>query len=297
VAIAPGEPARNEALVVWSAIDAGQPQVFLTLVDGTGKRLQQRMLTRRKGEIADVAAVFVGDGFVVGWVDARDGDPEVYAAKVNRMLQRVGPEQRVTKTKGAAADLTLLARADHVVAAWADARNAQPEGWADIYTARLKNADAAPLGTEQRAAATRLHSHSPALAALGANTVLAWVDSQPDSTLAGDDTGVRVVRLDAEARAAANPVLVAPSSGVATEVALECNGERCRALSSVDAAGTSELHAFEWKSDAASRPRRLVTLSGPAAQSVFPVLLGNDAYFADMADHNARVRRMGIVWE
>jgi hypothetical protein len=297
VAIAAGEPARNEALVVWSAIDAGQPQVFCTLVDAAGKRLQQRMLTRRKGEVSDVAVTFVGDGFVVGWVDERDGDPEVYAAKVNRMLMRVGPEQRVTKVKGAAADLTLLARGDHVIAAWADARNAEPEGWADIYTARLKSADASPLGGEQRVASTRLHSHSPALGALGTSTVLAWIDSTPESTLAGDDTGVRIVRLDAEAKAAGNPALLTPSSGVATAVSLDCSAERCRGVLSVDAAGSSELAGFEWKSDAAPRPRRLLTLTGPAAQLVSPVLLGSEAFFADLVDHKARVRRMGIVWE
>jgi hypothetical protein len=91
--------------------------------------------------------------------------------------------------------------------------------------------------------------------------------------------------------------LVNPQTGVPTAVALDCTAERCHVLLSVDAAGSSELAAFEWKSDAASRPRWLVTLSGPAAQSVFPVVLGSEAFFADLVDHKARVRRIGIAWE
>jgi len=296
VAIAAGEPARREALVVWSAIDQGFPQVFLTMVDATGKRIGQRMLTRRKGEIADVAAAFTGDGFVVAWIDERDGDPEVYAAKVNRLLQRVGPEQRVTKIRGAASGLALLAKSDHVLAAWADSRNSETQGWADIYTARLRPADAAPLSAEERVAATPVHSHSPVLAALGTETILAWVDAPPEGSLPSEGSGVRVVALDAQGHAAGAPALVA-TAGAPSGVAFDCAAGRCRAVVSSDVGGNTELAAFEWKAGAAPRPARLLSLSGPASQAGSPVLLGNELFFADQVDHKARVRRMGIAWE
>jgi hypothetical protein len=296
VAIAASEPERKDALVVWSAIDQGQPQVFVTLVDAAGKRIAQRMLTRRRGEIADVAVAAVSDGFVVGWVDERDGDPEVYAAKVNRQLVRVGAEQRVTRTRGAAAGLSLLARGDHVLAAWSDARSSDKEGSADVYTARLRLADAAPLEAEQRVAATAVHSHSPVLGALGAQALLAWVDASPAGTPPSEGSGVRAVALDAQGRPQGAPVLVS-SAGAPSAVALDCSADRCRAVISSDVSANTELLAFEWKSTAASRPVRLVSLSGSAAQSAAPALRGDELFFADSVDHKARVRRMGIVWE
>ena len=101
VALAPGRHGEAEALLVWSAIDQRQPQVFLTLVSATGKKLRQKMLTRSPGEVSDIAAVNVGDGWLVAWVDERSKDPEVYVTRVNRQLVRAGPEHRLTRSPGA----------------------------------------------------------------------------------------------------------------------------------------------------------------------------------------------------
>src|SRR6185436_2596475 len=102
VALAAGDPAKKEALLVWAAIDNKQPQVFATALDKTGKKLLQKMITRRTGELSDVAVAFAGDGYLLSWIDERNGDPELYAAKLNRLLQRAGPERRLTSSKGAA---------------------------------------------------------------------------------------------------------------------------------------------------------------------------------------------------
>ena len=45
VALAHGDPARDELLVAWAGLDNGVPQVFLTLVGKGGTKLAQRMLT------------------------------------------------------------------------------------------------------------------------------------------------------------------------------------------------------------------------------------------------------------
>ena len=71
--------AGKDGLALWTGLDKGEPQVFLTSVGFDGKRGQQRMLTRKSGEASDVAGLLVDGGCLVAWVDERSGDAEVYA--------------------------------------------------------------------------------------------------------------------------------------------------------------------------------------------------------------------------
>ncbi|MFO7181152.1 MAG: hypothetical protein DIU78_020800, partial [Pseudomonadota bacterium] len=178
VALAPGDPKRGELLVAWAGVDAGRPQVFVTLVGKDGKRRAQRMLTRSKGDIGDVAAVWVNDGWIVGWVDTQSGDPEVYAAKLDPQLNRVGTEQALTKTEGGAADLVLALDGTRVLAAYSEARG--PEGAGDIFGVSLRAKDATPQGDPIRFSETRAHSFSPVLAQKGEALVLAWLERSAD---------------------------------------------------------------------------------------------------------------------
>jgi len=107
VVIAPGDPAKNDALVGWAGIDNGVPQVFLTLINKRGASVAQRMLTRKPGDVSDIGLAPVADGWIVGWIDERHGDAEVYVSKVNRALVRVGNEQRITQAAGAAANVGI----------------------------------------------------------------------------------------------------------------------------------------------------------------------------------------------
>ncbi len=83
IALAPGS-AAGDLLAAWTGVDAGQPQVFLTLLTADGTRRSQRMLTRKSGDAGDVAAAPVDTGWLLAWVDERDGDPELYASRVRR---------------------------------------------------------------------------------------------------------------------------------------------------------------------------------------------------------------------
>lgn len=292
VALSPGAPEHREALLVWTALDNGQPQVFTTIVDADGKKRLQRMLTRSKGEVSDVAATFVGDGWIVAWVDERHADPEVYVTKVNRMLQRVVPERRLTSAAGAATGVSLLSLGDRVLVTWADARDAEQPGWADPYVAFVKAMDAAPLGAEHRLATTRPHSFSPVAAWLGAQTVLAWLDGPDGSTGAA-----RLALVDDKGQLAAPPVAVT-LPGNPTALALDCTGDRCRFVAAVDVGSRGELATFDWRAgDAAPGSKRLAGLSGPAGQAAAPVLLGDALLYADQARDRGRVRRMTVEWK
>ncbi len=299
VSLAPGDPSNHDALLAWAAMDNKQPQVFLTRVGADGKKQVQHALTHAKGETSDVVAAYVGDGWLVGWVDERTGDPEVYVTKVNRALKPVAPEHRVTSVSGAATGLTMLRRGDHTLLAWSDARDGAEPGWADIYLSRINNADAKPLGPEQRLLATRPHSHSPVLAAFGKGAVVAWVEARPENPLASDSPGIRIGQLDENGAPVAPPIVIPGDGGSPTSVGLSCKEAMCGVVMSVDLGRRAVLQAFEWHpGDARPHLSRLTGLSGPAGESVFPVLLGTDLFFADETRQDSgRVRRLRIQWD
>lgn len=282
----------KDALAVWTGLDKGEPQVFLTSVGADGKRGQQRMLTRKSGEASDVAGLLVDGGYLVAWVDERTGDAEVYATRVSRTLEKASPEQRLTTSDGAASQLALTRVAGKPYAVWADARAAEEPGWADIYGAFLRPADAARDGGEHRLSSTRPHSFSPQVSQLGASPVLAWLEEGADSAPAS----VRLATLSPSGDISGNVSVVPINAGVPRGLGIACHEVSCHVVVTVEADGRGELHGFEWRPSAESQVTRLSGLGGASAVAVAPLVRGNLVYVADLRDGQGLVRRLGIEW-
>jgi hypothetical protein len=298
VQLAPGRPGKDEALLVWSAIDRGQPQVFLTRVDARGKKHVQQMLTRSAGEVSDVAAASADEGWTVVWVDERDGDPEVYATHVNARLQRDAPERRLTRAAGAATGVSVHALGEYTQIVWADARDSAQPGWADIYGMRVSGSDAQPQSKEQPFATTPAHSFCPVLAALGDGLALAWLESSGAREKAKGKSGVQIAQLDSGGRLVSPPVLAPALGGTPTSLSLDCPKTECHLVISVEADARSELQAFVWESGSKPTVRKLATLTGPAGQAVAPALSGDQLYYADQTPAGqGRVFRMLVDWD
>jgi hypothetical protein len=284
--------AGKDALAVWTGLDKGEPQVFLTSVGLDGKRGQQRMLTRKSGEASDVAGLLVDGGCLVAWVDERSGDAEVYATRVGKTLEKGGPEQRITTSDGAASQLTLTKVAGRPFAVWADARAAEEPGWADIYGAFLRPSDAARDGGEHRLSSTRPHSFSPQVGQLGGTPVLAWLEEGVDATPAS----VRLVMLSPSGDLSGNVSVVPIKAGVPRGLGIFCQDVSCRVVVTVEADGRGELDGFEWRPSAESHVTKLSSLGGPSAVAVAPLVRDNFVYVADLRDGQGLVRRLGIDW-
>lgn len=284
--------AGKDALAVWTGLDKGEPQVFLTSVGADGKRGQQRMLTRKTGEASDVAGLLVDGGYLVSWVDERSGDAEVYASRVSRALEKASPEQRITTSDGAASQLLLTRLGGKPYAVWADARAAEEPGWADLYGAFLRPSDAARDGTEHRLTITRPHSFSPQVSQMGSASVLAWLEEGADATPAS----VRLATLSPSGDISGNVSVVPITAGVPRGLGIACQDTTCRAVVTIEADGRGELHGFEWRPSADAHVTRLSNLGGPSAVAVAPLVQGNLVYVADLRDGQGLVRRLGIEW-
>jgi hypothetical protein len=293
VSLAPGA-APGEAALAWVGRDAGVGQVFITRLSRTGEKQQQRMVTRSKEGCSDVALVPHKDGFVVGYVDSRDGIPGIYLTKVAKDLQRVGNERLVARAKGEASEVRMILRGDELVVAWAEARQ-NPEAYG-VFTARHAAGDLAPRSDPGRVVLAPRQAKGIELAPFGDGALLGWIeDSPPAATAASSVPKTAVlVRLDALLRAAEPLRMTLPAQ--ASSVALDCDGA-CRVV--VAGAERDELafYGFRFDGAAAEPPARLASIPGVSTEDTNPVVSRDWLFFAEDNLHGAgRIRKAKLAW-
>src|SRR5690606_14932611 len=77
---------ENQGLMVWAALDGAAPQMFATLLDAQGHKVQQEMVTKSTGEITDVNVIAVESGYIVAWVESTGNRAEVWAMPLSEQL-------------------------------------------------------------------------------------------------------------------------------------------------------------------------------------------------------------------
>jgi hypothetical protein len=238
----------------------------------------------------------------VGGVAARDGNGEVYAARVDLGLNRTSHEERLTDAAGDAVDVTMLADGDRVWIAWGDPRESVKDGFSDIYVRAVSAKDAKPLTDEVRVLGTAAHSRSPALARSSDGLWIGWVEDAPAGLDApnGSAYGAIVAKLDPNGRPLHDPAH-APMGGEgrATAIALEPDpaGGTVRGYIARSMRGALVIDGFDVTApDAQAYP--IVELPGVAMDASVAVL--GDALIYD--DHGTRagerrLRRATVAWK
>ncbi len=285
-ALAPGAVSMSEAnggvAVAWISKDGADPQVHLAKIDAKGKRVKDTRLTVTPGNKSDVAIVRVTDGFVVAWVDSRDGNGEVYATHANADLDRAGRDERVTNAKGDATDLVLASLGDRAIAAWADSRESVADGFADVYAAALGGKDAKPLGPDGRVIATAAHSRSPVLVALGNNAGLAWIEEAPANAGPSEAYGAMIATLDGSAKPVGDPrrLRLPAADGLETSIALDPTSKTFRGVVAEKSADELVLWVFQ-SSGGDVKAARVVSLDGPPSLDVPLAITQGELFFGD----------------
>lgn len=287
-------PQQKDTLAAWSGLDGGQPQVFLTLLDKSGKKLTQRMLTHKNGDLSDVALAPVGQDYLVAWVDERSADPEVYATKVNHALNRIAPEQRLTQVPGAATDVSLVPTQAGALIVWADSRESERAGSADIYAAALRGTDASRAAPEVCLQKTRAHSFAPVARAYGSGALVAWLESASESA-EGEPAHVALAVLDDAGRLVGGVQSVAIGAGTPVTIGLDCSGPICHVIVAVDENAHGALYAIALRDGRPSSAVRIRT-SNNAPSSVAPIVHGREVYVSEVQQGAARLRRLQLEW-
>lgn len=314
---APGEGKKAELALGWIARVRGEPQVFVTKLGPTGDKLAEKGVTvisrkgKKKGQLAsecsDVALTYAGgeaaggDGWLTAWVDTRDGNAEVYAAKVDRSLAKVVPDKRLTDAPGDAADVQIAVRGKDALLVWSDARAKPEEGNGDIYVARLDAATLKKAGPETRLFASSSHSRSPQVLVTAKGYLVTWIEEGEGGKSGDEGAGLRVAELDDKGNIVGAPQLVrgADGAGTVTSAALACGARSCRGALTSRVGESLLLGAFDLTPGAAAGPVKTIgALAGRADISL--AFAGQNAaslFFADDAVNGAgRVRWMQITW-
>lgn len=299
VAIAGASSPEDGGAIAWVARENGDPEVHVTRIDKRGRRMNDVQLTTTKGDATDVTITWAGGGWIVAWVDGRDGRGEVYATKVSPELTRIAREERITKAPGDASDLVALAHGDAVWLAWADSRESPKDGVADIFVSAVKMHDAKRLFEEQRLLPTAAHSRTPRLA-LGPNGMhVAWIEEAPLGAETPNTSGYGAfwTTLDDVGKPSAKPSRIPlAGEGAATAVAFESRPS----LRAVVARSTPEVISLDAVDLVASPPKvsSLLALDGPPSLDIAMVFNDDVLYFNDEGPHalDRRARRARIAW-
>ncbi|MEZ4222718.1 MAG: hypothetical protein R3B13_17380 [Polyangiaceae bacterium] len=277
--------AFGEALLVWGALDAKIPQVFTTVVDASGKKLRQRMLTRSKGEKLDAVTARVADGWVVAWIDERGGAPEIYSAKVNRFLQRVGPEHKVGGS--APSSLALHALGKDGVLAWVEGSGQQGR----VHLQRLAAQDGAPQGSAATLGNDGATARAPTFATSTKGTVLGFLE-------AADTGSVARLQLLDDQGAASGPARGWRIDAEAVSLALHCAADECRLVAVTAEGGRGGVHVGRWPLAGTPREaKRIAAQSGAAVTSSRLVLIDADLLLADQSLGRGLIRHARIKWQ
>jgi len=270
-----------EGLLVWAAMDQNQPQLFATVVDASGKKVRQKMLTRTKGEVTDVNALRVEGGTILAWVDGRDGRSEVWTLFVDARLNARGPAQRISSgaSRPTGVQLGRAAGSSEVLVTWADARG-DDSLRADLYGVLVGVKDAAPLARETALLQLETHDHSPRLVlADSGELLLLWLGSVGSDE--ASETGgelfyakVKGAQIAGEARSLA---------GVEGAVSFDsdCLADSCRAAVVMRHGTGHGVFGVSFSGKKSDSPRLLMPLRTRSPAGVVPVLLDDEVFFAD----------------
>ncbi len=236
-------------------------------------------------------------------MDNRDGNGEVYAAKVDRALGRVGREERITRAPGDAGDVCMAIRGDLAWIAWSDPRESPREGLADIYATTLHAGNATRAGDEVRVLATAAHSRSPELAEAGATAadgaVVVWIEDSPGEIDAPGSA--MMARLGTNGHVLSAPQrLSLGAEGRPTAVALASADAGPRAVVARALHDEVTLDAVILPLDdvAPARAWPLLDIDAPSAFDVAVALAGNGLYYDDIGHTpgSHRIRHATIAW-
>lgn len=301
IALAAGPAADPRAAVAWIARRGSAPEVDVALIDRSGQSLREVHLTGMNGDASNVAVAWAKTGWIIAWVDDRDGNGDVYAARLDPDLTRAGPDQQIRRAPGDASDLALAVGDDVAWIAWSDPRESPREGVSDIFASTLRLEDAARTGDEVRVLSSALHSRSPRLVTTSdGGALVAWIEEAP----AGIDApgAAMVARLDRTARVVGAPsALPLPPHERVTEVALEREIDEVRAVV-VDASPDGlSMTALRLAENGASKTdlSDLLDLDAPGSFQVALALAGSSMVFSDIggSPSDRRVRHASVQWK
>jgi hypothetical protein len=283
----------DRALLAWAALDGAEPQVFVTLLDKSGKRVSQRMLSHGKGAVEQVsAAALPKGGYAVAWLNQQAGMRHSFVATLRANLAPAAPEQALDTGPNLIDELRLFGDGDNLwlvrseqtedaqqrlLLSALDARTGKERGVPEL----VRQSDAGDIG-------------SPVLERTPSGSVLLWVEHGR----AGEAPGsLRLALLDPSGKPRGATLSLAIELGSPRLVRALCDPGGCRGVIAVREAGSERLDGFLWESGQAAIVHRLGFRDTGLREGSDPLgLTPQGLWYATRRQDRGLLRRLSIDW-
>ena len=120
--------------VSWDDDRSGAMEIYFVRLDSLGNEIDDEVrITNESGTSFLSRMVWTGSEFGIAWVDDRDGNREIYFARLDTMGNKIGGDVRVTNDSGDAWVPSIVWTGSGFGIAWSDSR----AGGREVYFTRL----------------------------------------------------------------------------------------------------------------------------------------------------------------
>ncbi len=161
--------------VSWTDNREGNDEIYFALLDTVGTVLAGPTAATNNAAKSDQSVLtWTGAEFGLSWTDDRDGDDEIFFARLNAAGVKQGGNTIVTATTTKAEQSSIAWTGTEFVLAWEDERN----GNGEIYAARID--DLGVVVNETRITTAVGNSRDAIVLSLGSQLGLAWSRGEGD---------------------------------------------------------------------------------------------------------------------
>ncbi|HEU5055559.1 MAG TPA: hypothetical protein VFU21_03515 [Kofleriaceae bacterium] len=224
----------EEYAVAWVDDLEGNFEVYLARLSASGELAAGPLRVTDDPEFSgSPSLVWTGSELVVAWNDGRDGNFEIYLARLDPDGTKIGGDLRFTTDGSFSATPSLAWTGDELAIGWADDRDGNNE----IYFGRA-DAAGARVGTDVRVTDQMGYSSSPQVAVAGDARPVAWLD------LRDPDRELYFARLTAAGASETGDVRLsdlAAATGSATSAAVAWTGDELGVAYATDGDAGSDV--------------------------------------------------------
>ncbi|MBD3869119.1 MAG: hypothetical protein IFK94_13435 [Acidobacteria bacterium] len=202
----------TEYLVAWDDLKGPNRDIYIRRLDPNGDPLGSVTRVTSDSSI-QVEPVLAWDGsqYLVAWIDHRNGNTSVFAARLNQAGSVIGNEIQISNAAGSSTDVSVSAAAPGKFSlAWVDNRNGPMEIWTSPLTSPSYLPSESAITSGGDAAA-------PSLTSSGEEFFIAWEDHRLSSP------GTYLVRIDLDG-APLSPEVRLTSNGTDTSPSVVWHG-------------------------------------------------------------------------
>ena len=162
----------EEYAIAWVDDQEGNFEVYFARLSAGGELAADPLQVTDDPEFSgSPALMWTGSELVIAWNDGRDGNFEIYLARLAPDGSKIGGDLRFTNDDEFSATPSIAWTGDELAIAWSDARDGNNE----IYFARA-DATGTRIGGDVRVTDEPSYSSSPQVAIAGAVRPVAWLD-------------------------------------------------------------------------------------------------------------------------